>query len=348
MPTLVEPNPAPRIVVIVPNINGETELRPCLQSLVRQPLQPHIIVVDNGSTDRSVQIVETEFPSVELIRHDTNRGYAGGVNPGLKRAMELGADYAAPFNNDAVAGEKWLQSLVEWLDTHPDTGIASAKVASSDGKTLDSTGDNYTTWGLPYPRGRGEADHGQYDHQTTIFAASGAASLYRVEMLREVGLFDEDFFAYYEDVDLSFRAQLAGWKVAYVPEAVVLHATSTTGSRFKGFFTYQTQKNLPMLLIKNVPGDLLPTIVPRFMLVYASFFFAATARGQLWYALRGAAVALIRLPRKLHERRRIQKSAKVTSGYIRSLLLWDLPPNARRLRDLRAKWRKLTHRKVVA
>ncbi len=333
-----------KAVVVIPNWNGEAEIRAALDSLMLQTLQPMIIVVDNGSVDSSIEIIERHYPTVELIKHRVNKGYAGGVNPGLRRAIELQADYVAPFNNDAVADRQWLENLVQTLDADPGLGIAACKVASSDGAHLDSTGDYYTTWGLPYPRGRGEADTGQYDGQTDIFGASGAASLYRVRMLEEVGLLDEDFFAYYEDVDLSFRAQLAGWKIRYVPASVVYHETSTTASKIKGFFTLQTQKNLPMLLVKNVPASLMPVILPRFLLVYASFFFSALLRGQLLYALQGAGRALRYTPKKLAQRRGIQRSKKVGDAYIASMLVWDLPPNAAKLRWIRNIWRRIRGR----
>ncbi len=330
-------------VVVIPNWDGEAGLIACIDSVLGGSLVPYLIVVDNGSTDGSVALIESKYPGVELIKHDHNLGYTGGVNPGYARAIELGATYVAPFNNDAVADKLWLETLVTYLDTHPGVGIATCKVASSDGTHLDSTGDLYTTWGLPYPRGRGELDSGQYDSAdfTEIFGASGAASLYRVSMLDTIGLLDDDFFAYYEDVDLSFRAQLTGYKVHYVPKSIIYHETGSTGGRIKGFLTYQTMKNLPMLLVKNVPARLLPPILPRFILVYLSFFVSALQRHQFGYALRGALRALGYAPRKLRQRRRIQKTATVDATYIASLLLWDLPPNATRLRGLRSKWHKL-------
>lgn len=337
-----------KLVVVIPNWNGEDKIKPCLDSLVNQSVEAHVIVVDNGSVDVSVGLIEKNYPQIELIKHTYNKGYAGGVNPGFKRAIELGGDFVAPFNNDAVAGSRWLEKLAEAMEADPKLGIVTCKVASIDGTHLDSTGDQYTTWGLPYPRGRNEADLNRYDKLTDIFAASGAASLYRVSMLQEIGLLDEDFFAYYEDVDLSFRAQLAGWKVRYVPGSVVYHATSTTGQAIKGFFTYQTQKNLPMLLVKNVPLRLLPTILPRFCLVYLSFFVSATTRGQLWYALKGFSRMMLYMPKKLRERRHIQRNRKVSDEYIASMLLWDLPPNASRLRKLRSFWWKLARRKSHA
>ena len=324
--------------MVIPNWNGADDIRQCLDSLHAQSLKPHIIMVDNGSVDDSVSLVEKHYPEVEIIRHDYNKGYAGGVNPGLQLALDRNQDYVAPFNNDAVADKHWLQKLVEYLDEHPKCAVAACKLVSADGSHMDSTGDYYTTWGLPYPRGRGEANSTIYDNLTDIFAASGGASLYRISALREVGLLDEDFFAYYEDVDLSFRLQLADWKVAYVPASIVYHATSTTGSRVKGFFTEQTMKNLPWLLWKNVPAGLLPTILPRFTLVYLFFFGSAIQRGQLWYALKGCGRSLVLLPKKLGQRRHIQKNAKVSTRYIASMLEWDLPPNAARLRALRARW----------
>lgn len=332
------------IVVVIPNWNGEAGLRNCLDSLLAQTIKARIVMVDNGSVDGSVALVEKFYSNVEIIIHTNNRGYAGGVNPGFKRAIESGATYVAPFNNDAVAEPEWLEKLVNHMESNIDCGIASSKMLSDDGITLDSTGEFYTDWGLPYPRGRGERDISAYDEQTNVFGASGGASLYRVSMLEEIGLFDEDFFAYYEDVDLSFRAQLAGWKVAYVPEAIVYHEMSVTGKRIKGFFTYQTVKNLPWLLIKNVPSPYLVRVLPRFMLALLLFIGRAVIRGHLWYALKALARCFFLLPKKLWQRRRIQLHRKVSVEYIWGIMTHDLPPNAHNLRKLRSIYRKLTGR----
>lgn len=330
-----------KYVVVIPNWNGAEALTGCIDSVLAQSVPVHLVVVDNGSVDGSVDIIEKDYPQVVLIKHDRNYGYAGGVNPGFKRAIEMDAAYVAPFNNDAIADRQWMEHLVNYLDAHPDTGIAACKVTSSDGTHLDSTGDYYTNWGLPYPRGRGEPDSGQYDGQTDIFGASGAASLYRVSMLKEIGLLDEDFFAYYEDVDLSFRAQLAGWKVAYVPQSVVYHELSVTSSRIKGFFTYQTVKNYPWLLWKNLPGPLVLRVLPRLTLAQTLFIGRAIMRGHGWYALKALVVSAWLLPKKLIERRKIQSKRKVSPDYIWSIITHDLPPNAHNLRRLRSLWWKL-------
>jgi GT2 family glycosyltransferase len=208
-------------------------------------------------------------------------------------------------------------------------------VLTADGERLDSSGDYYTVWGLPYPRGRRQYDIRAYDDQTDIFAASGAASFYRIKALEQVGLFDEDFFAYYEDVDLGFRLQLAGWKAAFVPSALVYHRIGMTSSRVKGFTTYQTMKNLPLLWFKNVPRPYLWRTGWRLALAQTLFFGRAMSRGQGWLALKGAAMGVWLLIKKIPQRRRIQRSKKVSDIYIWRMLVHDLPPNAAALRRLR-------------
>ena len=333
------------VAVIIPNWNGVDELKGCLDSVQSQTTSPHIIVVDNGSTDESVAFVTTNYPAVELVRHSKNLGYAGGVNSGFRRAIELKMEYAAPFNNDAVADKQWLEYLIKYLDTHDSCGIAAPKLLSADGSHIDSTGDQYTTWGLPYPRGRDESNVDAYDKSPDILGASGGASLYRMRMLAEVGLFDEDFFAYYEDVDLSMRAQLAGWKIAYVPQAVAYHQTSTTGKKIKGFFTLQTLKNYPWIIIKNVPPSLLWYVVPRFLLAQTLFIGRAVLRGHAWWVIKALALSLVLGPKKLRERHRIQSRRKVSVTYMWNMMTHDLPPNAYALRRLRATWWQLTGRK---
>jgi GT2 family glycosyltransferase len=329
-------------VIIVPNWNGSDTLLDCLKSLTSQSIQAHVLVVDNGSVDNSIDLIQKNYPDVELIKNEHNEGYTGGVNPGFKRAIELGATYAAPFNNDAVADKDWLKNLVDYLDSNNSVGIATSKILSSSGELIDSTGDYYTVWGLPYPRGRGENNIDKYDKQTDIFAASGGASLYRVSMLKEIGLFDQDFFAYYEDVDLSFRAQLAGWKVAFVPQSIVYHQIGATSSKIKGFATYQTMKNQPLLLLKNVPRRYMFKVGWRFTLAHALFFIRAISRGQGLPALKGDYKGTYLLFTGFKKRKTIQKSKKVSDEYIWGMIVHDLPPNANSLRKLRSFWWKLT------
>lgn len=322
-----------KVAVVVPNWNGADDLATCLDSLLAQSHKAHIIVVDNGSVDNSLDVL-SKYSEIELIKHSKNLGYTGGVNPGFKRAIELGLDYIAPFNNDAVADKDWLKHLVETLQSDPKVGIATSKIVDRDGTHLDSSGDYYTIWGLPYPRGRGETDINKYDEQTEIFAASGGASLYRVKMLEQIGLLDQAFFAYYEDIDISFRAQLAGWKVRFAPKAIAYHQIGATSGKIKGFTTHQTMKNLPLLFWKNVPGTYLWRIFPRLFVAYNSFYLRAITRGQFWPATKGVFVTAMRFPIILVQRYKIQHHRKVPAKYIWDNLVHDLPPNAKALRKL--------------
>lgn len=331
--------------VVVPNWNGEDSLSECLDSLLIQTM--NVIVVENGSKDNSLELLKSNYPKVKVVVHDKNLGFAGGVNSGIRTAIADGFEYVALFNNDAVADKNWLKSLEDEFNTNTEVGIATCKLLTHDGKHIDSTGDIYTVWGLPYPRGRDEPISSKYDKQRDIFAASGGASIYRVKMLEEIGLFDEDFFAYYEDVDISFRAQLAGWKVKFVPDAIAYHQIGASSSKIHGFTTLQTMKNLPLLLIKNVPRKYVLRMSLRLLLVQSLFLGRAITSGRGVPAIKGSLKALVLIPRKASERRKIQLSKKVSDEYIWSIITHDLPPNAHALRNVRQKWWKLTRRNYV-
>jgi GT2 family glycosyltransferase len=323
-----------QVSVIVPNWNGMDSLGDCLDSLLAQTIKPRVIVVENGSKDGSLDFIQKQYPHVELVINKKNLGFAGGVNGGIRRAIELGDSFVALFNNDAVADSRWLEHLVQELKDNEDTGIATCKLMDQAKTHLDSTGDQYTTWGLPFPRGRGEPISNNYDNQNLVFGASGGASLYRVSMLQQIGLFDEDFFAYYEDVDISFRAQLAGWKIRYVPVAIAYHQIGATSRKIKGFTTYQTVKNLPWLLWKNAPTSVLIRILPRFIFAYMSFMISASVRDQGIPALQGYFMMLFGLPKKTVQRYMIWRKRTVRSSYIWSIMTHELPPNARKMRIL--------------
>ena len=331
-----------KTAIVIPNWNGIDVLPDCLDSLLAQTHKTEIIVVENGSVDGSGAMIKEKYPSITLLEEPKNLGFDGGVNVGIRYALDAGHDYIALFNNDAVADKNWVGELVSTLEKQPQHGIATGKLFDGSRKKLDTTGDTYTTWGLAYPRGRGDRDDGTYDVPEDVFGATGGATLFRAIMFREIGIFDNDFFAYYEDIDISFRAQLAGWKVRYVPTAHAYHQIGGTSGKIKGFTTYQTIKNTPWVMWKNVPLGLLPTILPRFTIAYTSFLFASLARGQFGPLFKGLFMTTVLWPKKMIERHHIQKNKTVSDDYIRSLLTWDLPPNATRLRNLRAKIRRLT------
>ncbi|CAN5426152.1 glycosyltransferase family 2 protein [soil metagenome] len=340
------PKSTQNIAVVVPNWNGKDSLKACLDSLLIQTQNHTTIVVENGSTDGSLEFLQENYPDVQLVINKTNRGFAGGVNDGIQLAVKHGVEFVALFNNDAVAEKNWLKELSDVMAAEKEFGIATGKLLSADGAHMDSTGENYTVWGLPFPRGRDESVSNSYDEHTSIFAASGGASLYRVKMLEEIGLFDEDFFAYYEDVDISFRAQLSAWQVRYVPEAIAYHQIGATSGKIRGFTTYQTMKNLPLVWFKNVPRRYLFKVGIRFWLAYALFFWRAVLRGHGWSALKGVVRSKLLLIKKIRVRISIQKNRKVSNDYIWAMMTHDLPPSAYNLRRIRKLYRTLRRKKL--
>lgn len=314
-----------KVYVVVLNWNGKDFIQECLESLQKQSYKADIIVVDNGSIDGSVKVIEKKYPKIHLIKESKNHGFAGGVNIGIKHAMDRDADAIALFNNDAVADEKWLESLVIALKDEPKTGIVTSKLMQIDKIYLDSTGDFYTTWGMPFPRGRNQKAKDNFEKKEFIFGASGGASLYKVKMIQEIGLFDEDFFAYLEDVDISFRAQLAGWQVLYEPSAIAYHHISGTSSKLGSFSRYHTVKNFYLLYTKNMPSYLYWKYLPLFTLHAIRLGISSFVRGGGLAYLKGAGKALLLLPSTLTKRRKIQSQRKVSISYIDSVLAHSRP-----------------------
>jgi hypothetical protein len=330
-----------RVAVVVPNWNGADRLPACLESLAGQHHPVTIVVVENGSVDQSAAVLDelTERlrpASIVTLTNATNLGFAGGVNVGIRWALEQGHDTVALFNNDAVAEPDWLDELVGALDAHPECGIATGRLLMHDGETVDSTGDFYSVWGLPFPRDRDLPAGPDVRPSGKVFAASGGASLYRRELFEAIGLFDEEFFAYLEDVDLSFRAQLAGFEVWYQETAVAYHAQGSTSATVSGFATHHSLKNMPLLLVKDVPLRWLPGIGGRFCILYPLLVVNALRRRETEAALTALTTAARLLPRALRQRRRIQRSSVADLRLLRGLLWPALPPGlvlARRARD---------------
>lgn len=320
------------IAVVIPNWNGKEFLGDCLRSLELQSKKALIIVVDNGSTDGSADYVRKAFPGVELLAFDNNAGFAGGVNRGIRYALKKGCEYIALFNNDAVAEKDWLKKLVQEMEQDKKTGIATGKLMRSDRKHLDSTGEQYSTSGMPFPRGRNEIDEGQYDKSENVFAATGGASLYRARMLNEIGLFDEDFFAYYEDVDISFRAQLAGWQVLYTPLAIAYHHIGGTSSKLGSFTRYHSIKNFILLYNKNVPGWLFWKYKLPFFAQLSRMLAGSIRDKQFGSFLRALGKAFLLVPSTLRKRRAIQSNRVLSSSHLDQLLYKGRPPKPRSLR----------------
>ncbi|MGD8791528.1 MAG: glycosyltransferase family 2 protein [Anaerolineae bacterium] len=310
----------PLASVVIPNWNGAHHLPVCLDAL-RAQTYPHlqVILVDNGSTDGSQALVAEQYPEVHLLALARNLGLTGGNNAGFAAAE---GHVLISLNNDTEADPAFVETLVAALQAHPEAGMAAAKMLLFDRRdVIHSAGDGYGPDGIPYNRGVWQQDRGQFDEPGWIFGGCGGAVAYRRAMLDDVGTFDESFFMYCEDVDLNWRAQLAGWKCWYAPGAVVYHKLSATGGG--PIASYYTGRNTLWVVAKNYPGALLRRHwrrVLRAQLAIARDALGAW-RGEAARArLRGQMAGLLGWPRMLRPRRAIQSARRVSDDYIHSLL----------------------------
>lgn len=247
----------PLISIIIPHWNHRDVLVECLNSLKNTTYSPvEIIVVDNHSTDDSVEYVQKQFPDVRLVENKENRGFAGGCNDGARIAK---GKYLLILNNDTTQEPDWLNHLVEFMEAHPTFGIAQPKLINATDRTLfdysGAAGGFMDRFGFPFARGRLfdsiEKDEGQYNTPVQTFWASGTACILRREVYEQIGLFDEVFFAHMEEIDMNWRAQLAGWDVAVVPSATVYHHSGYTLPPDSPFKKYLNHRNSVFMLIAN-------------------------------------------------------------------------------------------------
>ncbi len=329
------------ILIVVLNWNGAEDTLQSVRSLQDQSHKDfQILVIDNGSKLGDYEKLSSlkNETNVTLLRNETNLGFAGGVNLGITHAIEKNYEYVALFNNDAAADKDWLQNLVAGFSINKDVSAVTGLLLHEDGKTIDSTGDYYSIWGMPFPRSRGlhtaTAPQSEY-----VFSATGGATLYKTSLFKEIGLFDESFFAYYEDVDVSFRAQLAGHKIYYTKDAIANHKQGATSKKIPGFTVYQTFKNIPLLYAKNVPASLLFPVGIRLFALYWLIFGNAIKNGSGLYALKGWLASVWYFwTKSLWDRFKIQSRKTVPTSYIKSLLWYDLPPEQTGLRKLRQRF----------
>ncbi|MEJ2696146.1 MAG: glycosyltransferase family 2 protein [Candidatus Sulfobium sp.] len=244
--------PRPTISVVIVNLNGEKYLRDCLDSLSSQTFRDfEVIVVDNGSRDGSLDLINKEFGWVNVISLRENTGFARGNNVGIGASS---GKYIATLNNDTIAESRWLEGLVQTAEADARTGMVASKILlGREGSELDSAGMLVYPDGMTRQRGRGQTDRGQFDKTEEVLFPSACAALYRREMLEETGFFDEDFFSYCEDADLGLRGRLAGWRAVMAPGAVVRHLYSQTGGKYSDFKAYHVERNRFWVLLKDLP-----------------------------------------------------------------------------------------------
>ena len=326
---------SPLVSVVVVNWNGQGVLPGCLASLARQIFPDfEVIVVDNGSTDGSIALLESSPLPIRLIQNTENKGFCGANNQGIEAAL---GKYVALLNNDAEADPGWLAALVQAIgqDRGPRCGMVASKILLfDDRKRIDKVGHLIYLDGQNRGRGSGEIDAGQYDELGETLWPDGCAALYSAEMLRQIGGFDEDFFAYADDAELGLRGRIAGWRAIYAPKAVVYHRGGSTLGRYSAQRLYLIERNRIWLVAKLFPLRLWP-LTPYYFLRRAIAMASAHAgkQGEAFAASRqlGAwaliqciakanAAALVGVPRMIRKRSQINKIRKLNSAEILSLL----------------------------
>lgn len=331
-----------KVAIAVITWNNADDSIECIESLLQQHGQAlTVLSIDNKSTDDSadrMQAFADAHPDADIqcIRHTDNKGTAGGFNVAFRWAREHDYNFVGTLNADAVADPDWAASLVQEIESHPDAGIVTGLVLRRDEVTVDTSGDFYTIWGMPGPRGRDQTINDVPRESGEVFGSSGAGFLARVSAVADVGYFDEKYFMYYEDVDYGFRMQLAGYKARYTPNAKAYHKLGASSKTVPGLAVYNTFKNLPMLMWRNVPVPLLFAVLPRFVLSYSLILVnAVVVHKKPGPALKGFGMSIVYFPHAIWSRRHIQKYRRVSSAYISSIILHDLPPDQTGLRKFR-------------
>lgn len=316
--------------IIVLNWNSAGDTIKCVESLITQSSSVDIIIVDNASSDSSPkdlkEYVDTtnnksnHHSSLFFLSNNQNLGFSGGINTGIRFTLDKNYTYIGLLNPDATADHFWAERLTSGFTHDTSIGIVTGLLLHRDGKTVDSTGEFYPRWGLPGPRDRDLPVEKSTTTSGHIFGGTGGATIYKASLLRDIGLFDETFFMYYEDVDLSFRAQLAGYTAYFVSDAIAYHAQGTSSKKVPGLTTYNSFKNLPLLLLKNIPGSILAPIFVRFIILYGLIYASALVHGKGWPATKGVISSIILLPYGIRQRIHIQRNRRSSVGYIKSLI----------------------------
>ncbi|MBK9053179.1 MAG: glycosyltransferase family 2 protein [Chloroflexi bacterium] len=292
--------------IIIPHYNGQQHLETCLGSLRRQTCPDfEVLLVDNGSTDGTQAYVQAEFPEVRLIELGRNFGFTGACNAGFAAAT---SPILILLNNDTETHPHWLENILDAFDRHPEVGSIASRMMLFDRRDHFHTAGDFVRWdGTPGNRGVWQKDEGQYDDEEYVFSACGGAAAYRREVLEQVGYLDDAYFFSCEDVDLGWRINLAGWRVLYLPTAVIYHKLKATGGSVIG--SYYDGRNFLYLIVKNMPATLLRR---HWRIIWRGQWHITREALRHWRGeaararLRGQLAGLLRLPQMLKARRQVQ------------------------------------------
>ncbi len=306
-----------KVSVIIPNWNGKELLDDCLTSLTKQKFNNYeIILVDNGSTDDSIEYTVKNFPKVKIVKLNKNYGFAKAINEGVKASF---SEYVVFLNNDTYVDKNWLKSLVECANKHDEVISVNSRILNFyDRKLIDGIGIEINEIGQAKSIGWSEKDHNQYSQEIYIFGATGGASLFRKTDFIKVGMFDESFFMYSEEVDFAFRAQFLGYESIYCPQAIVYHKHKATSKKLPHHVEYWQFRNMTATIIKDFSVDLLLKRWRwlKILLVHLNTYIYQIKNGYYWAPFLADLWIIVNIPKLLKERSRIQKDKVVSTSYI--------------------------------
>ena len=306
------------VTVVIPNYKGEAYLRPCVESLLAGTgLEMDVIIVDNGSRDGCVEEVRRLYPQVECVCLDQNYGFCKAVNIGIRKAE---TPYVFLLNNDTLVCKGAVEALLASLKKDRRIFSVEAKMIQYQDRTkIDSAGTFYNAFGWAYARGK-DRPADQYRKRGPVFSACAGAAMYRREVFEEIGLFDEEHFAYLEDVDVGYRARIAGYRNVYEPMARIIHVGSAaSGSRHNEFKVRLSARNNLYLIYKNMPVLQillnLPFLLAGFLVKY--LFFLKKGLGAIY--LKG----LMEAPKLMKKKKKVLYQKGHLKNYLKiQLELW--------------------------
>ncbi len=311
-----------RVSILIVTYNSTKTITTVLESLKMQSYKDfEVILVDNASKDSTTGLVDafkatSPFP-LETIYLEDNKGFTGGNNIAFENAH---CEYIALLNPDARADEDWLSELTDNLDRDRTAGICASRVLTWDGGAVDSAGDVLLSTLRCFKR---ESEkNNEYRKREYVFSACAAAAIYRREMIEKIGFFDEDFFIQCEDTDLSMRAQVAGWKILYIPSAVVYHKVGHSIGRASDTGIYYSQRNMEFLRMKYLPLSLLIRSMPHMLFGFTADMIYFSIRRKKARAFFRAKLDAMKMARcMLRKRKYIKKELmQVDNAYMRSLV----------------------------
>ena len=262
-----------KVTIVIPNYNGKHFMEPCLSSLSKQTYKNfHILVVDNASSDGSIEYMEENYPDIELIKLQKNYGFSKAVNIGIQHSR---TPYVILLNNDTTVDTRYVEEMVKAIEKSPKIfSVSSKMIQMYHPELIDSAGDLYTLlgWGVCRGCGRPVSNYQKYDE---IFTACAGAAIYRRSVFDEIGYFDENHFAYLEDIDIGYRARIYGYYNMYCPTALVYHVGSgTSGSKYNSFKVKLAARNNLYLNYKNMPAlQLILNFIPLAIGYFVKYLF---------------------------------------------------------------------------